>query len=131
MPREISTKCLKKKAWKLFSEFIRRRYANKDGFNVCITCGKKEHWKNMDAGHFIAGRTNSVLFDEDGVYAQCVYCNKYKHGAVLEYRDFMVKKFGEAKVEEMRVLARKIVKYNREDYLNLIAHYSKKLKEIE
>ena len=29
----------------------------------------------MQAGHLIASRANSILFDEELVYAQCPYCN--------------------------------------------------------
>lgn len=29
----------------------------------------------MQAGHLIASRANSILFDEELVYAQCAYCN--------------------------------------------------------
>lgn len=54
-------------------------------------------WEDRDcnAGHFIGGRKNAVLFDETIVHAQCgVKCNKYGGGMPWDYEQFMMKKYG-------------------------------------
>ncbi|WP_204466220.1 hypothetical protein, partial [Bifidobacterium pullorum] len=43
-----SRKYLHKKAWDLFSKYVRQK---ENG--VCFTCKKRDNWKNMQAGHFI------------------------------------------------------------------------------
>lgn len=92
---------LKRKAWTEFSIFIRTRGADEDGFNVCCTCGVRKHWKDLQAGHFIAGRLNSNLFDERGASAQCSLCNVIKAGNGPMYYRFMSKTYGEAVIEEL------------------------------
>jgi len=44
----------KKEADKVFSRYIRRKYADKNGNVSCITCGVTKHWKEMDCGHYIS-----------------------------------------------------------------------------
>ncbi len=70
----------KKKAWVAFSISIRVSSADKDGRCLCYTCGKKYHWKELQAGHFTAGRSNSILFDGRQVRPQCYICNVCNHG---------------------------------------------------
>lgn len=62
-------------AWKAFSVMIRKSKANHHGFGVCVTCPPKKAikpWRELQAGHFVAGRGNSVLFDERLVHPQCL-----------------------------------------------------------
>ena len=44
MPRKTSRKTLEKKLDAVFSEYIRRKYADKNGIVSCYTCGKKKFW---------------------------------------------------------------------------------------
>jgi hypothetical protein len=74
-PKKQTVKALKVKAWKMFSEYIRRKYSDSEGYASCFTCGKVKHWTEMDAGHGISGRGNFVLFLEEVVRPQCKYCN--------------------------------------------------------
>jgi len=96
----------KKKAWALFSEKIRRRGADHNGFNFCVTCGKIAHWKDLQAGRFIDGRNNSILFDERGVHPQCLACNIFKSGNKVEYFRFMQEKYGDKVIDELRIQAK-------------------------
>jgi hypothetical protein len=43
MPRKISRKNLIKKLDAIFSEYIRRKYADKNGIVKCYTCDKKAY----------------------------------------------------------------------------------------
>ena len=42
---------LVKKLDTVFSQYIRLK-DSKDGIGTCVTCGKQDHWKNLQAGHF-------------------------------------------------------------------------------
>lgn len=114
---------LKKLAWKVFSEWIRKRDANEDGFTRCITCGKWDHWKNLQASHFIPGRRNSILFLEENCHAACYVCNVLKHGALEEYYPFMLSKYGQETIDRIKRLKNEIFKPTREYYESLIAKY--------
>ena len=37
----------------VFSQYIRCKYADKNGMVECYTSGKKYHWKEIQCGHFI------------------------------------------------------------------------------
>ena len=52
MPRKPSRKTLIKKLDKVFSEYIRKRDTDKNGYGLCCTCAKRLHYKEGHAGHF-------------------------------------------------------------------------------
>lgn len=118
-----STSSLKKKAWNTFSLWIRTKYADWKGYVACVTCGVTKPIKAMQAGHFIAGRMNSILFDERGVHPQCYSCNIGKHGNTLEYLDFMKKKYGMKVVNELRTNSRKPRSWKTGELEELIERY--------
>jgi len=70
----------KYKVWKVLSAYIRIKYADKDGYVTCYTCGKKMYWKKMQAGHAIPGRANDILYDEEIIRPQCRRCNIMQQG---------------------------------------------------
>jgi len=121
---------LKKNAWKQFSEYVRKKSADKDGFVSCITCGVKKHWKELHASHLVPGRGNSILFDERGVYPACYACNIHKHGNLLAYIDFMILKHGATEawliIEDLKNLSRLPKKFTIEELENLLEKYRSK-----
>ena len=61
----------------------------------------------MDAGHFISrgmGGSSGVYFDERNIHAQCKPCNAWKQGAPHEYEQFMLDKYGQGVIDELRWL---------------------------
>jgi len=70
---------LKKKVWKVFSLYIRQKYS-KRGMVKCYTCGVVKPIKEMQCGHGLGGRGNSILFDEEICRPQCMQCNIFKGG---------------------------------------------------
>jgi hypothetical protein len=90
--------------WKKFSQYIRLRDCIKTtgspDYGLCVTCGKEYPRGELQAGHFIPGRTNAVLFDEDCTHAQCYRCN-----CVLDvwpqYYRWMQKEYGQEKIEQL------------------------------
>ena len=87
MPSTISK--LKTKLDKLFSEYIRRRYANHDGTVSCFTCGIVKHWKEQQAGHFQSRRHHSTRWDEKNVQVQCKSCNIFKSGEQYKFGNYL------------------------------------------
>jgi hypothetical protein len=129
--KKQSPKTLKNKAWKLFSEYIRRRDADEGGTLSCITCGKLMHWKEAHAGHAIPGRTNSILLDPEVTYGQCPVCNIWKNGNYPVYTTVLIKKFGMDWWEQKLIDARKAVKMTRSDWEQAVEYWKAKLAGLE
>lgn len=99
----------KKKLWPLVSLYIRRRDADEWGMVACCSCGLMRHWKQGDAGHFIDGKRNSIVYDVRNIHFQCKPCNGSFINQKLDpkdiktkYEEFMVKRYGKKVVEELR-----------------------------
>lgn len=128
--KKPTLRTLKAKCWKVFSEWIRRKDADAGGTNYCFTCGQPKFWKELQAGHFIGGRTNAVLFNEDIVNPQCLMCNVFLHGNYGKYTLKMIDLHGREKVEEFLALKHKTVKYTRSDLEEMIETYKQKLSSL-
>lgn len=124
----------KNKAWNSFSKFIRTRDCLKTtgtpDEGVCVTCPRKYPFKQLQAGHFIAGRTNSILFDEEATHAQCYGCNVGRGGAHVEYFIFMEDTYGREKIDELRRKKSETVIYKAHDYERIKEEYDQKTKEL-
>lgn len=88
----------KKKAWDWFSKYIRLRdcieTTGTSDRGKCITCGNEFEFKQLQAGHCIPGRGNSILLDDTLVAAQCVICNIWKKGQHGIFALRMIDKYG-------------------------------------
>jgi len=82
----------KENAWKAFSAYIRFIAADYNGRAKCVTCGAEDNAKKMQAGHFVDGRTNLLLYNEAIVHVQCFRCNVLLKGNKVAYTLFMLKK---------------------------------------
>jgi hypothetical protein len=91
----------KDKAWKAFSRFIRLKYSDQDGICTCVTCDRKMPFTKIQAGHWIPGRTNAILFEEDCVHPQCYGCNVGQKGKPIEYWLWMEQNIGRQRMDEM------------------------------
>ena len=124
----------KKKAWDMFSKYIRLRDAllttGTDYEAECVTCRRRYPINKMQAGHFIPGRSNAVLFDEYGVHSQCVQCNIFKSGDALTYRQRMVEKYGEEEVKEMEILAKVSKKIHLYEFPMIYEFYKNAYSEL-
>lgn len=128
----------KKKAWAAFSDFIRTRdcirFKNDPNEGMCITCKREYPKKQLQAGHFIDGRSNAVLFDERIVYSQCAGCNlnppRGKGGNQVEYFIFMEQEWGRDKIDEFRALKYHTKKYKEFELEELAEEFKQKTKEL-
>lgn len=116
--------------WTLFSKYIRLKYST-NGLVRCITCGTWKYVKEMQAGHFIPGRHNSILFDERNVHPQCYHCNIGLKGNSIEYYAFMQKRYGQEVIDELRALDRKSVNIKDMEIMEKIELYTNKVTAME
>ena len=131
----ISLKGLKLKCWRLFSELRRRQSADKEDYVKCVACGKRFHWSEVDAGHFLhggsGGKGNSVSYDERNIHPQCRGCNYFgaRGEASLNYSQFMFKTYGTGILDALKAIKGKS-KLRREDFGRMIEEYEKKLEVL-
>lgn len=115
---------LRKKLWKIFSEYIRRRDADDNGIVKCISCPQIKHYKEMDAGHYHPQSLGlQVVFVEKNVHAQCTYCNHALQGNQVEYSKALIKRYGEGILEELENIKNSSLKLSRSDYEEMIQKY--------
>jgi Zn ribbon nucleic-acid-binding protein len=123
--RKPSRKSLVTKLDKVFSEYIRRRYAVND-IAECVTCGKRDHWKNLQAGHFISRKHYATRWSEENVQVQCVKCNVYRYGEQYLFGLHLGKEVSERLLQE----SREIVKFSDYDLEEKINYFNDKLSEL-
>lgn len=90
---------LKRKAWKLFSAYIKHR----DG-PVCISCNKTGLvGANWQATHYIKAELCNLVYryDERNVNSGCGRCNLWLAGNTIAYRNAMLDKYGVKAVKEL------------------------------
>jgi len=122
--KEVSITKLRKKAWKLQSEYIRRKEKG-----VCFTCGDKRNWKEQQAGHFVHG--HNMDFVKENIHCQCVHCNKWLHGNLINYAIKLEKKYGYGIVQKLKRQGDKIKRYKVKELQAIIDKYKKLLEEYE
>lgn len=126
----------KKKAWAAFSKYIRRRGAwERDGewVNSCVTCGQVRQIAGMgclQAGHYIPGRGNAVMYEEDCVHPQCYVCNVRESGRWVEYDEFMIKTYGVERVAEIKAMRHEVRPMTAEGHIEIRLKYEAKLAEL-
>lgn len=116
-------KTLEKKLDRLFSLWVRKSRADSFGMVECVSCGKREYWKAMNAGHYIKRQNRSTRWLEVNVHPQCVRCNKWLNGNLAQYSLFLTRQYGPGILEELEELSRRATKYARGDLESLIRRY--------
>ena len=119
----------KKKAWAMFSVFIRMRDSDANGMVKCVTCKRVAHWTTMDAGHFITRAKECTLMDERNVHAQCKGCNQFQGGMFFEHEKAVERIHGPGTVTELKTLAGMTCKRTARDYFFLEGAFKALAKE--
>lgn len=112
-------------AQRTFNAFIRER----DRSLPCISCGR-HHGGAWDAGHYLTTKARPDLrFDEANVHRQCVPCNQFLSGNVVEYRKRLVRRIGVAELERLEGPPTR-GKYTRDEVAALKTTYAAKTREL-
>jgi len=125
-------------AWDAFSAYIRTRdclrFTGDPTEGMCVTCKNSYPYKRLQAGHFISGRGNAVLFDERVVFTQCYQCNGNppygKGGNYVEYFRFMLDEVGLEKIDEYRHLKGSTMQYKLHHFQELEVKFKLKRQEL-
>lgn len=119
----------KKKAWVAFSIYIRTRGSDGD-FNTCVTCKRVYPIKSLQAGHWLPGRHNSVLFDPRNCHPQCYGCNVPNKGNPVKYFHFMEETYGRDVMNELEDLDRQVVQFKIPELQELEKMFKEALKTV-
>ena len=114
---------LKKELDKWFSLYIRLRKATDTGLAQCYTCGKVDHYKKLQCGHFQSRKHYATRWDETNCQVQCAGCNVFKYCEQYVFGKRLDSKYGEGTADELQYKARTIVKLARVDYEEKIKYY--------
>ena len=128
MPKKPNKRKLKKTAWALLSKF--KRYIDwiePDGLVTCYTCGCRKLPSEMQSGHLLDGRGNSILFEEMAIKPQCPGCNLFKSGNKEVFIPKFIDEYGRELYDELCQQKRQARKISVSEYEVLIASYKERL----
>ncbi len=127
--KKPTRKSLVEKLDKIFSQYIRRRYAI-NNISECFTCGVKNDYKKQRAGHFASRRHYSTRWNEYNVQVQCYSCNICNQGMQFEFGKKLCLKYGDNFAEDLMLKSKEIVKFTESDLIELIDYYTEKVNTL-
>jgi|TARA_R110002126_G_scaffold1790_5_gene10798 hypothetical protein len=122
MAKKLTRSKLVKKLDTIFSQYIRQKNSI-DEIATCFTCGKQDHWKKLQNGHFQSRRHYSTRWDEMNCQVQCAGCNVFKYGEQYIFGNKLDQKFGEGTSRRLHIKGKQIVKLSDSDLEDLIKRY--------
>lgn len=129
-PKNLKSK-LRDELDKVFSQYIRLKYSDKNGYCRCISCGKIHFWKDIQCGHYMSRRYMSTRWSEDNTRCQCVACNIFNQGNIQMFRRALIKEIGEQRVDLIEARARQeTCKYSEFEYAAMIKDFKKKVIQL-
>ena len=114
----------------VFSQYIRQRDAVNE-IATCFTCGKRDHWKRLQNGHFQSRKHYSTRWDEVNCQVQCAGCNVFRYGEQYKFAKNLDEKYYDGLAEELHIEANKTVKLDNTDLEMLIEKYEMLIKQLD
>lgn len=119
------------KLWKVFSEYIRLRDSDENGYCVCLTCPAIRYYKNMDCGHGIGRQHMSTKYDEKNNHAQCKPCNGFEAGKADRYKEAINKKYGPGTWDMLLMKSRMRSKLGPFEIKAMTFYYQQEVKKLK
>ena len=108
-----------------FNKYIRTR----DERLPCVSCGKY-HEGQYHAGHFYTTASRPDLrYNEDNCHKQCSVCNNHLSGNIHGYREELIKRIGQERVDGLEPVGRS--DWSVEEIQEIKKKYQDKIKELE
>jgi len=117
-----------KKLDAVYSQYIRQMYADKNGMIKCSTCPDIKHIKEMQNGHYESRGHYPTRWYDKNCHPQCYKCNCILRGNYTVYAIFMINKYGDGILEQLRYLTTTQRKYTLCEIKELIDFYTLELK---
>jgi hypothetical protein len=116
---------------KILQILVNRFVKLRDEGLPCISCQKEIKGKKDSGHYFSVGNYPSVRFDLRNINSQCINCNQYNGGNLIEYRKHLINKIGQIEFDELDRLAHQNRQYTINEIKDLIKEYKEKIKQIE
>jgi len=113
---------LVKKLDAIFSQYIRLK-DSVDGYATCFTCGKKDHWKKLQNGHFQSRKHYATRWDEQNCQVQCAGCNVFRYGEQFLFAKYLDERFYAGLSDELYFKSKQIVKFSNVEIEEMILKY--------
>lgn len=110
MAKKLTRSKLVKKLDSVFSQYIRLKDADEFGNATCFTCGKVDHWKKLQNGHFQSRKHYSTRWFEQNCQIQCAGCNVFRYGEQFLFSKYLDEKYGDGTSEELYYKAKETIK---------------------
>jgi len=115
---------LVKKLDAVFSQYIRLK-DSVDEIATCFTCGKKDHWKKLQNGHFQSRKHYATRWDEQNCQVQCAGCNVFRYGEQFLFAKYLDERFYAGLSDELYIKSKQIVKFTNSEIEEMILKYKK------
>lgn len=116
---------------KVFSEFIRLKESDSNGYGRCISCGKMVHWSDADCGHYVNRKHLSLRWSEVNCHLQCRACNRFDEGNLPSYGLALQRMYGSDIISKLLVAKQQVTKYSNAEGLAMVAFYKEKVRRIK
>ena len=120
--KKITRSKLIKKLDTIFSQYIRLKNSTNE-VGTCFTCGKQDHWKKLQNGHFQSRRHYSTRWDTENCQIQCAGCNVFKQGEQFIFSQNLDQKYGEGTARKLHIKAQTTIKLSNFEIEDLIKEY--------
>ena len=120
----------KKKLDTVFSQFIRLRGSNDEGWGNCWTCGSLRRWQDVDCGHFITRKKLSTRWMETNCQFQCKQCNM-NGGQQYVFSKKLDEFHGEGTAEAIPIASNRTRKFSVHELEEMYQYYKKRVDEIK
>lgn len=112
----------------MFSQAIRKRDANHEGYITCPSCLRRYEWQDSDCGHFIENTErkkdwggNELWYDQRNFRAQCRGCNTFNSAwAKREWTARFIEEHGIDLYKELKKLHQTPKKWTPEEVHEII-----------
>jgi len=121
---------VKERVQKLANRYARLRDTKELGGAFCISCLTWCEFDELDGGHFIPTTSEAIRFDERNINAQCVKCNRFLGGNPRHYLKGMIRKYGQAVVDELEAQEHKSYKWTLEELLTVELYYKEQIAKL-
>jgi len=124
---------LQKRLDEVFSDFIRLKESDDNGWCRCFVCNNPIYWKSAVVLHYIKRTYKATRWDERNCHAGCVRCNGEEEkntNLMLIHARKLIDLYGADIINQLAQLKQAHVHYSRFELEDKIKYYSQKVKEL-
>ena len=107
--KKLTRSKLIKKLDAVFSQYIRLKDSI-DEIATCKTCGKQDHWKKLQNGHFMSRKHYTTRWDDVNCQVQCPGCNVFRYGEQYKFSKYLDLTYGDGTADALYLKSKETIK---------------------